>query len=166
MNLDRAAELFVPNSSGSRLFFPPEPGTEAPREFGQHLSSQALEDLLSSPELTNVLSSSLNKEDENLVSILKNEQAAEGTDLDQAILDEFLWLFQDCATPWLGAFRNRQIIVTQYTRKEWYLAMAAIGALYCPIDGSCALARWLYHYARQSLYAFVRWATHPEPDSC
>ena len=104
----------------------------------------------------NVLSPTFAKEHEHLVSILKNEQAAESTRLDQAILDEFLWLFRDCAAPWLSAFRDREIIITPHTRKEWYLAMAGVGALYCPVEGSQAVSRWLYHCSRQSLLSFVR----------
>ncbi|KAL3481295.1 hypothetical protein BJX99DRAFT_253597 [Aspergillus californicus] len=98
------------------------------------------------PSWTHQKGCSLNSED---------TQGAEDITLDPVILDEFLWLFRDHVAPWLAVFRSREIIITRRTRKEWYLAMAGLGALYCPVQGSWPLAQSLFHCSWQNLVLFT-----------
>lgn len=74
--------------------------------------------------------SSLGKEDKHTSAIC-----------DSVIIDEFLWLFEDRVANWFSCFRHLKFTITPNTRREWYLEMAAVGALYCPTEGSIKVAK-------------------------
>lgn len=115
-----------------------------------HFRLRAFSEHISAPP-----SPSISQERNRWISGLGKEAPLSSAMHDRAIIDEFLWLFQDHVAVWFSCFRDIDLKITRQTRKEWYLAMAAIGALFCRIDGSTKIARWLYHCARQKLFSFV-----------
>jgi hypothetical protein len=85
---------------------------------------------------------------------------------DKSVIDELIWLFQDRVSPWFSCFRDTEVRITVHTRKEWYLAMAAVGALFCSTEGSSKISKWLYHCARQHLFSFVSLPLRVAPERC
>ncbi|KAI0131929.1 hypothetical protein BJ170DRAFT_679828 [Xylariales sp. AK1849] len=90
-----------------------------------------------------------------LASLGREDPSAAVMRNDRVIINEFLRLFQARVANWFSCFRQATIVITKKTRREWYLAMAALGGLYCPVEGSNRIARWLYHCARQQLFSYV-----------
>ena len=77
------------------------------------------------------------------------------TSQHQKIIDEFLWLFQSRVAGFLSLFRDKVVFIEEETPTEWYLAMAAVGGLFCKVKGSIKIAKWLYHSARRRLNSKV-----------
>lgn len=133
--------------------------TEIRAEPGYSISEQAKHDydprsrleLLSAVALSRPHSPRQQLEREQWLSELGKDKAQ----FDRVIIDEMLQLFQHRVAGWFSCFRNAKICITKRTRREWYLAMSAVGALFCPVAGSSKLAMWLYHCARQRLFSFV-----------
>ncbi|KAL2826249.1 hypothetical protein BDW59DRAFT_161086 [Aspergillus cavernicola] len=122
--------------------------------FNHRLSSSAV-DMGTPPGVSNTLDPFILGEQEDWATDLDHGAMTEATAHNRVILDEFLWLFRDHVAPWLSAFRDRQITITSRTRKEWCFAMAAVGALYCSVQGSWTLAVGLYRCARRRLVLLV-----------
>lgn len=72
---------------------------------------------------------------------------------DRMILDVFLGLFQSRLSTTFPCFRNFRIY--RDTRQELYLAMAAVGGLYCDVPGSTKVAKWYYYNARRTFFTTV-----------
>ncbi|KEF59120.1 uncharacterized protein A1O9_03964 [Exophiala aquamarina CBS 119918] len=73
---------------------------------------------------------------------------------NRAVLDVFITLFEINAAPWLDAITD-EIFITSKTPPEWFLAIAALGGLFCNTPGAGTIARWLYNNSRYKLLAFV-----------
>ncbi len=74
---------------------------------------------------------------------------------DQQLMDYLIGLFKDRVAPWFRLFKGQDFQITRSTRKDWYLFMASIGALFCSIHGALDIALFLYHVGRQILLSAV-----------
>ena len=72
---------------------------------------------------------------------------------DRAITDVFIRLFQDSVCDFFPVFRGFRI--TPNTPQYLYLAMAAVGGLYCTTAGSMRMATWYTYNARRQLFTSV-----------
>ena len=68
---------------------------------------------------------------------------------DRVIVNIFLGLFQKHVAPAFPCFQNFRI--TSSTHEEVYLAMAAVGGLYCKVPKAELVAKWMFHIARRQL---------------
>lgn len=73
---------------------------------------------------------------------------------DRLIINTFIGLFQVYVAPTLPCFTGRT--VDSSTPEEVYLAMAAVGGLYCEAPKSEIIAKWLFHTAQRKLLSMVR----------
>ncbi|KEF60626.1 uncharacterized protein A1O9_02187 [Exophiala aquamarina CBS 119918] len=84
---------------------------------------------------------------------LANLASVQSPKVDRAIINVFLGLFQSRLSETFQHFRG--FYIRKDTPTELYLAMAAVGGLYCSIAGSADVARWLYYSAQHKLLTKV-----------
>ena len=72
---------------------------------------------------------------------------------DRVIINVFLGISQRHICEFFECFRD--FCIEKDTPEELYLAMAAVGGLYCSQEGSTRIAHWLYQGARLKLLAKV-----------
>ena len=72
---------------------------------------------------------------------------------DTLIVNVFVGLFQVHVAPTFPCFQNFRI--GAWTPEEVYLAMAAVGGLFCHNSKSEIVAKWLLHVARRKLLTVV-----------
>lgn len=100
-------------------------------------------------------SPSIEKEREIYIAELAKTSQGNPVTEDLAILDEFIWHFDNRIASSIPCFRSVDITVTEDTREEYYLAMAAVGGLLCPLQGSFKIAHCLFNSSRLKLLGFV-----------
>ena len=73
---------------------------------------------------------------------------------DRVILNTFIGIAHSHIASLFDCFNG--FLVFRNTPEELYLAMAAVGGLYCRQEGSTKIAMWYYNNARLKLLAKVR----------
>ncbi|KAL1889733.1 hypothetical protein Sste5346_008719 [Sporothrix stenoceras] len=89
---------------------------------------------------------------------LDNLSTSEWAEPDRVVLDTFLDLFEQHVADTFECFRA--FTIERFTPPELYLAMAAVGGLYCSTAGAVKIATWLCEMARRKLLTKVH-ATRP-----
>lgn len=72
---------------------------------------------------------------------------------DRTIVNIFLGLFQEHVAEFFPVFRRFR--VTKRTPQHLYLAMAAVGGVYCSVPGSAKVSQWFHYNARRDLLTGV-----------
>ena len=79
---------------------------------------------------------------------------------DRVIVNVFIGLFQTYVAPAFPCFQNFRI--TPDTHQEVYLAMAAVGGLYCKVSKAESVAKWMFHTARRHLLTLEHGRATPD----